>query len=77
MGPGLPGLQVCHCRILEFAADNSSGAGLFEFAQRFVRWMQTEVVEEPRVIDCWRCVLKLEAPSAVVYISEELALGLG
>jgi hypothetical protein len=64
MGPGVPDVQLCTCRILEFAAENS-GARVFEFAQRFVRWMQTEVLEEPRVIECWRCGLKRQAPSPV------------
>jgi hypothetical protein len=47
---------LCRCRISKFAANHASERVL-EFAQNYVRWMHTVVVE-PRMVDCWNCGLK-------------------
>jgi hypothetical protein len=53
-----PDVQVCSCRISQFAADQASASeSVFEFAQSYVRWMHM-VMEEPRVVECWSCGLK-------------------
>jgi hypothetical protein len=53
-----PDVQVCRCRISQFAADHASASeSMFEFAQSYVRWMHM-VMEEPRVVDCRSCGLK-------------------
>jgi hypothetical protein len=49
--------KLCRCRIFQFEADNATSENVFEFAQRYVRWMDA-VMTEPRMVGCQSCGLK-------------------